>query len=135
MCLPRCRNQYLAVVVRAIIDGPCVLYASGYLSDILRVSRFNCWLRTLADWLVFLATAAGEVSTQGDVFVMDSCPYVDGSVCSWAYSGYRVVKYEKCFGWRRHLLCTPADLPASSTMAEPGALALHDAIAFVPAMP
>jgi len=60
--------------------------------------------------LVFLATAAGEVSTQGDVFVMDSCPNVDGSMRSRAYSGYRVVKYEKRFGLQRHLLCTPADL-------------------------
>ena len=121
--------------LRAIIDGPCVLYASDYLSDILRVSRFNCRLHALADWLAFLTTAVGEVCTQGDVFVMDSCPYVDGSVRGRAYSGYRAVKYEKCFGWRRHLLCTPADFPASFTIAEPGALALHGASAFVPAMP
>ena len=54
------------------MDEPCVLYTSVYLLDALRVSRFNCLLHTLADWLVFLDTAVGKVCTQGDVFVMGS---------------------------------------------------------------
>jgi hypothetical protein len=110
----------------------CVLGANGYLSGTLSVSRFNRRLHALADCLVFMATALGEVFAQGDVFVIDSIPLpvcrrVRARRCRKVrgreYCGYCAAKKEKFFGWRLHLICTPAGLPVSFTMLP---AAFHD---------
>jgi hypothetical protein len=110
----------------------CVLGANGYLSGTLSVSRFTRRLHALADCLVFMATALGEVFAQGDVFVIDSIPLpvcrrVRARRCRKVrgreYCGYCAAKKEKFFGWRLHLICTPAGLPLSFTMLP---AAFHD---------
>ena len=109
-----------------------VLKALHYLSRPLSTSRFNRRLHALADWLLFLAETLGEVLTKGAVFVIDSLPV---PVCRRArarrcrkvrgrlYCGYCAAKDEKFFGWRLHLICTPAGVPVRFAML-PGAL--HD---------
>jgi len=109
-----------------------VLQALHYLSGPLCPSRFNRRLHALADWLAFLADTLGEVLTTGEVFVIDSLPV---PVCRRArarrcrkvrgrvYCGYCAAKDEKFFGWRLHLICTPAGVPVRFTMLP---AALHD---------
>jgi hypothetical protein len=101
-----------------------VLCASGYLSGTISVSRCNRRLHALADSVVFMATTLGELFAQGEVFVIDSLPLpvcrrVRARRCrkvrGRAYCGYCAAKKEKCFGWRLHLICTPAGLPVSFT--------------------
>jgi hypothetical protein len=89
-------------------------------------------LHALADWLVFLAETLGEVLTTGEVFVIDSLPVpvcrrvrarrcrkVRGRI----YCGYCAAKDEKFFGWRLHLICTPAGVPVRFAMLP---ASLHD---------
>ena len=109
-----------------------VLQALSYLSGPLSTSRFNRRLHALADWLRFLTETLGETMTKGEVVVIDSLPV---PVCRRArarrcrkvrgrvYCGYCAAKDEKFFGWRLHLICTPAGVPVRFTML-PGAL--HD---------
>src|SRR5215210_4968208 len=109
-----------------------VLKALHYLSGSLSPSRFNRRLHALADWLLFLAETLGEILTTGEVFVIDCLPL---PVCKRArarrcskvrgrlYCGYCAAKDEKFFGWRLHLICTPAGVPVRFAML-PGAL--HD---------
>ena len=112
--------------------GLAVMQALGYLSGRLSAARFNRRLHALADWLAFLSTALGAVLTHGEVFVIDSLPL---PVCKRARArrcrkvrgrlscGDCAAKKEKFFGWRLHLICTPAGVPVRLTML-PGAL--HD---------
>lgn len=102
----------------------CVLGASGSLSGPLSVSRFHRRLHALADCVVFIATALGEGFALGDVFVIDSIPLpicrrVRARRCRKVrgreYCGYCAAKKEQFFGWRLHLICTPAGLPVSFT--------------------
>ncbi len=109
-----------------------VLSQAHYLSGQLSISRFNRRLHALADWLPFLLETLAEVFHHGEVFVLDSLPV---PVCKRArarrcrkvrgrlYCGYCAAKHEKCFGWRLHLLCTPAGVPVHFTLLP---AALHD---------
>src|SRR5262249_15255912 len=99
-----------------------VMQQLGYLSGPLSVSRFNRRLHALADWLAFLAETLGEVFVTGEVFVIDSlpvpvCKRVRARRCrkvrGRSFCGYCAAKKEKFFGWRLHLVCTPAGLPVS----------------------
>lgn len=100
----------------------CILRATRYLSGPIDVTRFNRRLHKLADWLAFIATTLGEILRTGEVFVIDSLPLpvcrrvrarrcrkVRGRI----YCGYCAAKKEKFFGWRLHLICTPAGVPVS----------------------
>lgn len=110
----------------------CVLQAAGYLSGSLSLSRFNRRLHALADWLPWLAETLGEIFACGDVFIIDSMPV---PVCRRArawhcrkvrgriYCGYCAAKDEKFFGWRLHLVCTPAGEPVRFTLLP---ASLHD---------
>ncbi len=110
----------------------CIMRDLGYLSGRISVSRFNRRLHALADWLGLIATTLGEICTEGDVYVIDSLPV---PVCRRArarrcrkvrgriYCGYCAAKKEKFFGWRLHLVCTPAGVPVSFTLLP---AALHD---------
>jgi hypothetical protein len=94
----------------------------GHLSGPLSVSRFNRRVHVLADWLPFIAEILGEVGGQGEVFVIDSLPV---PVCKrvrarrfrkvrgQSFCGSCAAKKEKFFGWRLHVVCTPAGLPVS----------------------
>jgi hypothetical protein len=109
-----------------------VMQALGYLSGSISVSRFNRRLHALADWLAFIPTTLGELFLAGEVFIIDSLPV---PVCRRArarrcrkvrgrlFCGYCAAKKEKFFGWRLHLICTPAGMPVAFTLL-PGAL--HD---------
>ncbi len=109
-----------------------VMHETHYLSGTLSVSRFNRRVHALADWLPFLAEVLGELSAQGEVFVIDSLPIpvckrfrarrcrkVRGAI----YCGYCAAKKAKFFGWRLHLICTPAGEPVRFSLVP---AALHD---------
>jgi len=100
----------------------CMMRALHYLSGDLSTSRFNRRIHALADWLPLLLDLVGEVFAIGEAFIVDSMPLpvcrraragrcrkVRGAV----YCGYCAAKEEKFFGWRLHLIVTPAGLPIS----------------------
>lgn len=100
----------------------CAMQGMGYVKQRLSVSRFNRRIHQLADWLVGILAILSEVFAQGDVFVLDSmpvpvCKRVRARRCRKVrgrdYCGYCAAKKEKFFGWRLHLVCTPAGLPAA----------------------
>lgn len=109
-----------------------VLSQMGYLSGCISTSRFNRRVHALADWLDFSVATLGEVFTEGEVFIIDSMPV---PACRRArarrcrtlrgriYCGYCAAKKEKFFGWRLHLVCTPAGVPVRFSIL-PGSL--HD---------
>lgn len=104
----------------------------GYLTGCLSASRFNRRLHALGDWLRLLLELLGEVFAVGEAFVLDSLPV---PVCRRArarrcrkvrgaeYCGYCAAKRERFFGWRRHLLCTPAGVPVAFELLP---ASLHD---------
>ncbi len=109
-----------------------VLHEMHYLSGALSISRFNRRLHALADWLPWLAEILCELSTQGEVFVIDSMPMpVCKRMRAWRcrkvrgriYCGYCAAKKEKFFGWRLHLVCTPSGAPVRFTLLP---ASLHD---------
>src|ERR671926_1548864 len=122
-----------------------VMQATHYLAGSLSTSRCNRRLHALADWLAFVSETLGEVLTTGEVFVIDSLPL---PVCKCArarrcgkvrrrlYCGYCAAKDERFFGWRLHLICTPAGVPVRFVTL-PGALhdltPLHELTAALPA--
>ncbi|HEU4708081.1 MAG TPA: IS982 family transposase [Methylophilaceae bacterium] len=100
----------------------CILRETHSLSGRIDVTRFNRRLHKLADWLAFIATTLGEILLSGEVFVIDSLPLpvcrrVRARRCRKVhgrdYCGYCAAKKEKFFGWRLHLICTPAGIPVS----------------------
>jgi len=111
----------------------CVLRGMGYLSGTLSVSRFNRRLHALAHWFGWLLDLLCEVFALGATsFSLDSlpvpvckrvraprCTKVQGS----AYYGYCAAKEEKFFGWRLHLVCTPAGVPVGFDLLP---ASLHD---------
>ena len=109
-----------------------VLQQAGYLSGSISISRFNRRLHALADWLLLIAETVGEVFAHSEVFVIDSLPV---PVCRRArarrcrkvrgriFCGYCAAKDEKFFGWRLHLVCTPAGEPVRFSLLP---AALHD---------
>jgi hypothetical protein len=109
-----------------------VLQGLGYLARRLSVSRFNRRLHALAEWLALLLETLGALFARGEAFLLDSLPV---PVCRRArarrcrkvrgklYCGYCAAKREKVFGWRLHLVCTPAGVPVAFTLLP---AALHD---------
>jgi hypothetical protein len=106
-----------------------VLAELGYLSERLSTSRFNRRLHAVADWLRLTVETLGELFAQGVVFIIDSMPL---PVCRRArarrnrkvrgrdYCGYCAAKKEKFFGWRLHLVCTPAGVPVNFAIVAGG---------------
>jgi hypothetical protein len=110
----------------------CIMRDCRYLSGTISVSRFNRRLHALAEWLPLILDTLAELGKGGEVFVIDSLPVpvcrrvrarrcrkVRGRV----FCGYCAAKKEKFFGWRLHLICSPAGLPVSFSIL-PGSL--HD---------
>jgi hypothetical protein len=97
-----------------------VMHLGHYLSGPLSVSRFSRRLHARRDWLLLLLEALGEVFAHGEAFLIDSMPV---PVCQRArarrcrtvrgkaFCGYGAAKGEKVFGWRLHLVCSPAGVP------------------------
>jgi hypothetical protein len=110
----------------------CTLRALGYLSGPLSLSRFNRRLHRLAHWLAILLDLVSESFAGGTVFIIDSLPL---PVCrrarAWRcrkvrgalYCGYCAAKEEKFFGWRLHLVVTPAGIPVAFDLLP---ASLHD---------
>jgi hypothetical protein len=99
-----------------------VMTKLGYLSGKLSTSRFNRRLHKLSDWLPLVIDTLGELLRNGEVYIIDSMPVpvcrrARASRCrkvrGRAYCGYCAAKREKFFGWRLHLICTPAGVPVS----------------------
>jgi hypothetical protein len=110
----------------------CVLRDAHYLSGRIDLTRFNRRVHALADWLAFIATTCGELFMSGEVLVIDSLPIpvcrrVRARRCRKVrgrrYCGYCAAKREKFFGWRLHLICTPAGVPVSFQLLP---ASLHD---------
>jgi len=109
-----------------------VLHRGRYLSGPLSASRFNRRLHALRGWLGLLAEALGAIFAQGEAFLIESLPV---PVCkrarAWrckkgrgkAFCGYCAAKKETFFGWRLHLIGTPAGVPVRFELAPGG---LHD---------
>jgi hypothetical protein len=109
-----------------------MMHLGRYLSGPLSASRFNRRLHHLADWLLLLAEALGEVFAHGEAFLLDSMPV---PVCKRArarrcrkvsgrdFCGYCAAKGEKFFGWRLHLICSPTGVPLRFDLVPGG---LHD---------
>jgi len=109
-----------------------VMARLGYLSGALSESRFNRRLHALRGWLLLVADALGEVFARGEAFLIDSMPV---PVCrrarAWRckkvrgkdFCGYCPAKKEAFFGWRLHLICSPAGVPLRFDLVPGG---LHD---------
>jgi len=101
-------------------------------SRCLSLSRFNRQLHRQADFLDFCLHTLMELASSGEAFIIDSLPV---PVCRRArarrcrkvrgreFCGYCAAKKERFFGWRLHLICTPAGQPVAFELV-PGAL--HD---------
>lgn len=98
-----------------------VMVRLGYVQSV-SISRFNRRLHALHDWLEGIVRLLAEVCRSGEVFIIDSmplpvCKRVRASRCKKvrgkAFCGYCAAKKEKFFGWRLHLICTPAGVPVS----------------------
>jgi hypothetical protein len=108
-----------------------VMTKLGYLSAKLSTSRFNRRLHKLSDWLPLVIDTLGELLRNGEVYIIDSMPV---PVCRRArashchkvrgrvYCGYCAAKREKFFGFRLHLICTPAGVPVSFASLPGGGL-------------
>ena len=100
----------------------CIMRGMGYLSGALSVSRFNRRAHALAPWLLLLLDALGVLCAHGEAFVIDSMPLpvcrrVRAGRCRKVrgrqYCGWCAAKKEKFFGWRLHLVVTPAGVPVA----------------------
>lgn len=122
----------------------CILVRLGYVTP-LSVSRFNRRLHGLREWLYGIINLLAEVYRQGEVFIIDSmplpvCKRARASRCKKvrgkAFCGYCVAKKEKFFGWRLHLICTPAGVPVSFDLlpaSEQDLTPLHELTVGLPA--
>jgi len=111
-----------------------VMAQTGYIpkARCLSVSRFNRQLHRYSDLLELCLETLLELSRSGEAFIIDSLP---APVCKRArarrcrkvrgrdFCGYCAAKKEKFFGWRLHLICTPAGQPVAFELL-PGAY--HD---------
>lgn len=97
-----------------------VIKALHYLSGPLSISRFNRRLHRLAAWLPYIAEVLGRLFEHEAGLIIDSLPVPVwrrvrarrcGKVRGRDYCGYCSAKKEKFFGWRLHLVCTPAGIP------------------------
>jgi hypothetical protein len=109
-----------------------LLRLGRYLSGALSVSRCNRRLHALRGWLGLTLGTLGALFAHGEVFLIDSMPV---PVCRRArarrcrkvrgreFCGICHAKKERFFGWRRHLVCTPAGVPVAFALRPGG---LHD---------
>jgi hypothetical protein len=107
-----------------------VMKALRYITKPISLSRFSRRLHALAEWLEYIAELVGQLFAQGEAFIIDSMPV---PVCK-RVRAFRCRKinahhpdgrhfFGKCaakgwrfFGWRLHLVCTPAGVPVRFQM-------------------
>lgn len=99
-----------------------VMKGMRYITKPLSTSRFSRRLHALAHWLEYVLQLLCAAFSTGDAFILDSMPV---PVCkrkrAWRcrkvqgriYCGYCAAKDEKFFGWRLHMVCTPAGVPVA----------------------
>lgn len=121
-----------------------ILSRLGYVRG-LSISRFNRRLHALQAWLSGIVQVVTEIFTTGEVFIIDSmplpvCKRVRASRCRKVrgkpFCGYCAAKKEKFFGWRLHLVCTPAGIPVTFEVlpaAEQDLTAIHELLVPLPA--
>lgn len=104
----------------------CLMIRLGYIRG-MSVSRYNRRLHALASWLEGMLVVLGELFAKGEAFIIDSLPVpvlkrVRARRCKKvrgkAFCGYCAAKKEKFFGWRLHLVTTPAGMPVSFALLE-----------------
>lgn len=104
----------------------CLMIRLGYIRA-LSISRYNRRLHALALWLEGMLVVLGELFAKGEAFIIDSlplpvCKRVRARRCKKvrgkAFCGYCAAKQERFFGWRLHLVCTPAGIPVSFALLE-----------------
>jgi len=109
-----------------------MMHLGRYLSGPLSVSRFNRRLHALRGWLLLALETLGAVFAHGAAFLLDSMPVPVcrraragrcKKVAGRAFYGKCHAKGEKFFGWRLHLICTPAGVPVAFDLVPGG---LHD---------
>ena len=115
-----------------------VMKAMRYITKPLSISRFSRRLHSLAreGWLEYIVELIGQLHAQGQAFIIDSmpipvCKMVRARRCRKAlnsttsiltrrqsrhYIGRCAAKRWSFFGWRLHLVCTPAGVPVSFQM-------------------
>jgi hypothetical protein len=108
----------------------------GYITKPLSISRFSRRLHALAaeGWLEYIVELIGQVYAQGEAFIVDSvpvpvCKMVRARRCrklintrtttlarTHHYIGRCAAKRWTFYGWRLHLICTPAGVPVRFQM-------------------
>lgn len=109
-----------------------MMKALRYITKSLSISRFSRRLHALAAWLEYIVEIVGQLFCEGEAFIIDSLPVpvckrvrayrcrkVNGHL-SRAYFGGCIAKKWNFYGWRLHLVCTPAGVPVAFQML-PGA--------------
>jgi hypothetical protein len=103
-----------------------------YLTKPLSTSRFNRRVHALAGWLEYILELLGQVHAQGQAYIIDSMPVpvcksvrarrcrkllVRGTLARpHHYLGRCAAKGWRFYGWRLHLICTPAGVPVRFQM-------------------
>jgi hypothetical protein len=105
-----------------------VMYHMHYLANPLSTSRFSRRVHALAHWLEYITELVGQLFSKGEAFIIDSLPIpvchtVRARRCrklngehSLPYFGLCSSKKWTFFGWRLHLICTPAGVPVRFQM-------------------
>ena len=114
-----------------------VMKGMRYITKALSTSRFSRRLHALAPLLEYIVAVLGQLFAVGEAFIIDSvpipvCKYVRAWRCrkidaharlGRTYFGKCAAKKWHFYGWRLHLICTPAGVPVSFEMLAGG---LHD---------
>jgi IS5 family transposase len=110
--------KYFANNHRIALD---VMHQLHYLSGTISHSRLNRRLHTLRDWMDNLPELLSDMLSTSHIYIIDSMPI---PVCRRArakrctkvhgaqYDGECHAKNERYFGWKLHLICDSAGIPA-----------------------
>jgi hypothetical protein len=109
-----------------------VMKGMRYLTKQLSTSRFSRRLHALGGWLEYILEMVGQLHSKGEAYIIDSvpiplCKMVRATRCrkgvmrgtlarSRHYIGRCAAKRWSFYGWRLHLICTPAGVPVSFQM-------------------
>jgi hypothetical protein len=110
--------KYFANNHRIALD---VMQKLQYLSGSISHSRFNRRLHALHDWMAYFPELLSDMLSTSTIYIIDSMPI---PVCRLArakrctkvrgaqYHGKCYAKDERYFGWKLHLICDSAGIPA-----------------------
>ena len=92
-----------------------------YLSGSISHSRLNRRLHTLLDWMENLPELLSDMCSTSTIYIVDSMPIPVcrrarakrcTKICGAQYDGTCHAKNERYFGWKLHLICDSAGIPA-----------------------